>query len=434
MVFNWLATIFISRKSLEFITNKIGILKCREAASSIFDTITHTFFSIQIYSSIGNCLLYHPQELYFQTKPSIIYLLEYQFSYWIANSFLYFILDIAKKDHLQMILHHVVTLSLIYFSLQANRSSIGVVVLFLHNISDAIFSFMKIFHYFQLYNKDYYYATEILYGINLFSYSFWRIYYLNKCVIYDCLSHIQSYMDGCLIGGLCILSLLHIYWFSLMCKIGIRLYKSTDTKRNSHEIEDEEYTNSDKASSKINGADQKDISSLIDIGWNDPITYWSNLAFFLIIPLCKTYSPLFIFVTSFIGIGSFGFHYTLSRPWRIVDNIGTLLLEWYSLAKIYNASDIHIFVTFIVLYMFQQKYYPSYELDIFLIICSLMTLLCTGYYSLFLLLLCSSVCWVMNMVYRYSSVYHGLFHIGCALSFLCLNFILYERETIPKLI
>ena len=66
MIFNWIIGIFLSRKLLDVFSKRLRIEKFTDASASIFDAVSHAAFSIQIYSTLGDILLYNPESIYFK--------------------------------------------------------------------------------------------------------------------------------------------------------------------------------------------------------------------------------------------------------------------------------------------------------------------------------------------------------------------------------
>ncbi|VDK42761.1 unnamed protein product [Taenia asiatica] len=72
-----------------------------------------------------------------------------QFSYYFSGVYLELYMDKRRKDSTMMLLHHFVTLSLMYFSYMGRYLKHGCIIFFLNDISDAILETGKIFLYFN---------------------------------------------------------------------------------------------------------------------------------------------------------------------------------------------------------------------------------------------------------------------------------------------
>ncbi|KAM7533861.1 hypothetical protein Aperf_G00000108340 [Anoplocephala perfoliata] len=92
-----------------------------------------------------------PKENYFQQEmPSdILSIYWIQFSYYLAGVYTELFMDQRRKDSKVMLVHHFVTLSLMYFSFMERFLKHGAIVFFLNDISDAILETGKICIYFN---------------------------------------------------------------------------------------------------------------------------------------------------------------------------------------------------------------------------------------------------------------------------------------------
>lgn len=115
----------------------------------------------------------------------------------------------SQSDFSLMILHHSITISLVTFSYLYNYSQIGVIVFFLHDLTDVFVYLIRI-----IINTDLIDAIKFTAcGIFLFSYIFLRIYVFGK-LIYVVGTLIQNWnMYAQILWYFkCILMIMHIYW------------------------------------------------------------------------------------------------------------------------------------------------------------------------------------------------------------------------------
>ncbi|KAL7992965.1 hypothetical protein Chor_017221, partial [Crotalus horridus] len=72
-------------------------------------------------------------------------------------------MDAWRKDSVVMLIHHVVTLTLIVFSYIFRYHNIGILVLFLHDFSDIQLEFTKLNVYFKFWFRLYWFPLKVLY-------------------------------------------------------------------------------------------------------------------------------------------------------------------------------------------------------------------------------------------------------------------------------
>ncbi|DBA03318.1 TPA: hypothetical protein N0F65_011677 [Lagenidium giganteum] len=108
----------------------------------------------------------------FSTK--LLYLT--QLAIWIYTAFSCKFLEEIRKDYLVMMSHHVVTIALVTWSYAVGFLPIGVLVLFLHDLSDIPLDMLKMANYMKLEGLRGFLVCEILYVILLVDWSYFRIY------------------------------------------------------------------------------------------------------------------------------------------------------------------------------------------------------------------------------------------------------------------
>uniref|UniRef100_A0A4W4F9C2 TLC domain-containing protein n=1 Tax=Electrophorus electricus TaxID=8005 RepID=A0A4W4F9C2_ELEEL len=122
-------------------------------------------------------------------------------------------MDAWRKDSKVMLVHHIITLALIIFSYAFRYHNIGVLVLFLHDISDIQLEFTKLNIYFRTRGGRYYLLVSLFCCRFLF-----RLYWFPLKVLYtSCVSSLQTvpnipfyFFFNTLLFALL---LMNIYWF-----------------------------------------------------------------------------------------------------------------------------------------------------------------------------------------------------------------------------
>ncbi|VDL60684.1 unnamed protein product [Hymenolepis diminuta] len=99
----------------------------------------------EVYSSNVTWENYFEQEI----PTDILSLYWIQFSYYLSGVYMELYMDKRRKDSTMMLLHHFVTLSLMYFSYMGRYLKHGCIIFFLNDISDAILETGKICVYFN---------------------------------------------------------------------------------------------------------------------------------------------------------------------------------------------------------------------------------------------------------------------------------------------
>lgn len=182
----------------------------------------------------------------------------FQQSIWIYTCFIHVALDHRRKDYFVMYIHHIVTLSLIVLSFTSQSHRVGFLVMFVHDISDIFIDSMKMSNYLGLGDAKAYYITEASYVATILSWAYFRLYEFPFRVIFAAfkalpetcpetwadISRMPFFMDGLIarfhndcipnvynnITLLCILAVLHVWWFALLLNIGLSLASGTSTK------------------------------------------------------------------------------------------------------------------------------------------------------------------------------------------------------------
>ncbi|CAL8070760.1 unnamed protein product [Calicophoron daubneyi] len=167
-------------------------------------------------------------------QSDIVLVYALQFAFYVHSVYATLYMDVWRKDSAAMMIHHGVAISLIVFSFFHHFIPVGVLVFFLHDISDVLLEFTKVTVYFKSRSKNVGHLNKFLSdaGFCAFTISWvvFRLYWyplkvLNAstwCVFlhYGCTNPYLYIPGNLLMWGL---QLLHLYWFwfilSLLFKI-----------------------------------------------------------------------------------------------------------------------------------------------------------------------------------------------------------------------
>jgi hypothetical protein len=143
----------------------------------------------------------------------------FELSWYIHELICHFFAE-RKKDHLAMLVHHVVTITLILLIFKYNILFIGTLVTTIHNLSDIFLHGARITSHLQ------YETLTIVNAILLFfSWIYSRLYIFPLFVIYSTINdthHLVEYYHTyytyyIMNSALITLFALHIFWFRLLC-------------------------------------------------------------------------------------------------------------------------------------------------------------------------------------------------------------------------
>ncbi|KAG5441265.1 Ceramide synthase 1 [Clonorchis sinensis] len=150
-----------------------------------------------------------------------------QMMHYLHSAYATLYLDPWRSDSPAMLLHHVVTLSLISLSFVRRFLRMGALVLFIHDTSDVLLEFTKLNVYFKTRHGKRYpincYLGDAGFVAFAFSWFLFRLYWYPLKVLHSSNWCVFIYL-GCtdknlfvpFNGLLWILQILHIYWFGLI--------------------------------------------------------------------------------------------------------------------------------------------------------------------------------------------------------------------------
>lgn len=154
--------------------------------------------------------------------------------------------DVKRKDFWQMFLHHIITLSLLIFSLLCNFQRVGSLIIVLHDTADSSLELAKLGKYAR--NK---WISDPFFGVFTVTWFVTRLYIYPKIIlystIYEAVEHLQEFPAfhyfNCL---LCLLLAMHIVWFSMILRVVYKVVfmgivedtRSESNSSNEHEHKD----------------------------------------------------------------------------------------------------------------------------------------------------------------------------------------------------
>jgi len=160
----------------------------------------------------------------FETFPYIREYLMIQLGYH-AQSFIVHILSKPRNDFMEMLLHHSMTVCLVSLAYLMNYVAISHLILFTHDLSDIFVCLTRTVMDTKI-NKAISFASYISIMVTWFYMRLW-IFPLDllRMGAYECPLE-EVYGLGVLAGMAHVLLVLHVYWYILMIKMGVRFVKS----------------------------------------------------------------------------------------------------------------------------------------------------------------------------------------------------------------
>lgn len=178
------------------------------------------------------------------------YTIETAFYWSLLFGHLFF--DVRRHDFLQMLVHHTVTLMLLYISWTMNMVRVGTLILFSHDAADIFLELGKLFRYANwqgFLTADFIVLSVVWLATRLYYYPFWII----RSIVFDAPKLIQAdyswanltqrpIIPRVLMVMLCTLLVLHCFWTYILFKIG---YQAATTPTGVDDIREESETDSE---------------------------------------------------------------------------------------------------------------------------------------------------------------------------------------------
>jgi len=174
----------------------------------------------------------YPNSFYHHKPPFFDFYYMFCLSYF-ASDFMWLLLEDKQTDFINMLLHHVCTISLIVFSHLVNYSNVGSIVLFLHTETDVFVHLTRF-----LLQTDFPEIIKNISGVSLvFDFLYVRVYVFGDIirVLYVYITW-KGVIDWFLIIFLSIIYLMHINWAIMLLQkmfalcFGTKLYDTREYK------------------------------------------------------------------------------------------------------------------------------------------------------------------------------------------------------------
>lgn len=147
----------------------------------------------------------------------------YELGFYFHSVFAHAVLEVVRSDFWFLLFHHLVTIFLIYWSYAVGYYRIGLLVLVCHDIADIPLEMGKIFVYLK--NETF---KTLTYVLILLSWAGSRLYIFPKYILYSAYFESSIYITYVpqhfpFNVSLSLLQILHIYWFCLIIRMGVKI-------------------------------------------------------------------------------------------------------------------------------------------------------------------------------------------------------------------
>jgi hypothetical protein len=176
---------------------------------------------------------------------------------WIYTCIVHRFFDERRKDYFVLYVHHIVTIMLVAASLSAGYLRIGLIVLYVHDVSDILVDTLKMVNYLKLEGPRGLFASEIAYVSCVLGWIYWRLYQFPFRVIRGSFletwqwnapqPRVNDFLFGFVLTDLplylhtnvllTVLFGLHIYWGHLFLMIGYRILTESAREASRQEYE-----------------------------------------------------------------------------------------------------------------------------------------------------------------------------------------------------
>jgi len=140
-------------------------------------------------------------------------------------------IEARRPDFWEMLLHHTVSCSLVFFSYILNYVRVGSLVLMLHGATDIIIYASK-----AVVDTPLKSLIVIFYFALIVAYAWFRIYVFPMYIMRSAWIESLQEAGSTLVGwgymnfALCVLLLLHMYWFGLIVKMGLQFRRTGEAR------------------------------------------------------------------------------------------------------------------------------------------------------------------------------------------------------------
>ena len=172
-------------------------------------------------------------------------------------------LEKPRKDFLELTIHHITTLSLIFLSYRFHFTWVGVPVFWTHDVSDILLTLCKILNYLKAPDPIVPVSFAIFTGVWIFTRHYLGILILKSVAtefrtiglwvcdwnrqLYKC-----WYSQYVAFGLLGIIQLLNLYWLFLILKIAVRILKGGEQKDDREDDDEQVEVDEKKYASALN--------------------------------------------------------------------------------------------------------------------------------------------------------------------------------------
>lgn len=128
----------------------------------------------------------------FKVKPSLYAFFMFQLSFYVQGLVAHVTFETKRKDFLEILIHHLVTIALMVVSYCASQHRIGLCVLFVHDMSDVLLYSTKVFHYLDTFGSPrvrhlWSIASHISFVVFAGAFAITRNYIFPRYIIYPCM-------------------------------------------------------------------------------------------------------------------------------------------------------------------------------------------------------------------------------------------------------
>ncbi|KAL8558888.1 hypothetical protein ACOMHN_054319 [Nucella lapillus] len=209
----------------------------------LFYTFTFTFGMWALWDKSWlvvtvNCWINWPKQ-HIDSDIYVFYLMELAF-YWSLLFAIFFSKDYQKKDKKEMVLHHLVTIALIYFSWACNFVRVGTLVLVVHDVADPWMAIAKMAKYgkHQTICETFFAIFIVVWIVSrCFIYPIW-VLNASAVEIHDYVTTFPAYWF--FNGLLLVLQVLHLMWTYLILRVAYQKFQTGSLQKDERsESEDE---------------------------------------------------------------------------------------------------------------------------------------------------------------------------------------------------
>ena len=161
------------------------------------------------------------------------YMYIFSLSYYMLELMMFKNRKVNRKDDMEMLLHHVVTIMLIFISYSANLFRIGLNIVYLFDINDIFLCFSKLLTYYKFNNK----ITDTTFIIFFIGWVYNRLYVYMVNVLYILYMNMNTKVECISFGLLLVIYMLNLFWTKMIAMAGYKMYKGIELSEVSDQYE-----------------------------------------------------------------------------------------------------------------------------------------------------------------------------------------------------